>query len=79
MAEQSTAPRSRFTPVRAAQLYDAVLGLLREVGYEALSMEAVATRALFPGIGVRGERISDSSDALAAEAVSTGRPGRCPA
>ena len=47
MAEQSTARRSRFTPLRAAQLYDAVLGLLQEVGYEALSMEAVATRARF--------------------------------
>ncbi|MBK6014029.1 TetR/AcrR family transcriptional regulator [Streptomyces sp. MBT53] len=47
MAEQSTARGSRFTPLRAAQLYDAVLDLLREVGYEALSMEAVATRARF--------------------------------
>ncbi|MGW0705870.1 TetR/AcrR family transcriptional regulator [Streptomyces sp. NPDC002643] len=47
MTEQSTARRSRFTPLRAAQLYDAVLDLLREVGYEALSMEAVATRARF--------------------------------
>ena len=46
-SEQSTARRSRFTPLRAAQLYDAVLDLLREVGYEALSMEAVATRARF--------------------------------
>ncbi|WP_369029167.1 TetR/AcrR family transcriptional regulator [Streptomyces adonidis] len=47
MAEQSTARGSRFTPLRAAQLYDAVLDLLQEVGYEALSMEAVATRARF--------------------------------
>ncbi|GGN02119.1 TetR/AcrR family transcriptional regulator [Streptomyces fuscichromogenes] len=47
MSEQSTARRSRFTPLRAAQLYDAVLDLLQEVGYEALSMEAVATRARF--------------------------------
>ncbi|MER6959952.1 MULTISPECIES: TetR/AcrR family transcriptional regulator [unclassified Streptomyces] len=47
MAEQSTARGSRFTPLRATQLYDAVLDLLQEVGYEALSMEAVATRARF--------------------------------
>ncbi|MPY60935.1 TetR/AcrR family transcriptional regulator [Streptomyces spongiae] len=47
MAEQSTARRSRFTPLRAAQLYGAVLDLLREVGYEALAVEAVATRARF--------------------------------
>ncbi|MFF3378664.1 TetR/AcrR family transcriptional regulator [Streptomyces sp. NPDC002680] len=47
MTEQSTARGSRFTPLRAAQLYDAVLDLLQEVGYEALSMEAVATRARF--------------------------------
>ncbi|MET8976773.1 TetR/AcrR family transcriptional regulator [Streptomyces sp. NPDC004539] len=36
--------RSRITPLRAAQVYEAVLGLLREVGYEALTMEAVAAR-----------------------------------
>ncbi|MGW3729879.1 ISL3 family transposase [Streptomyces sp. NPDC000851] len=34
---------------------------------------------LFPGIDVRVERIIDSSDTLLVEAVSTGRPGRCPA
>lgn len=33
---------------------------------------------LFPGIGVRVERVSDSCGALVVEAVSTGRPGRCP-
>ncbi|MFG3266332.1 transposase family protein [Streptomyces bobili] len=33
---------------------------------------------LFPGISVRLERVSDSSDVLVVEAVSTGRPGRCP-
>ena len=33
---------------------------------------------LFPGIDVRVERVSDSSGALVVEAVSTGRPGRCP-
>lgn len=34
--------------------------------------------ALFSGIGVRGERVGDSSGALVVEAVSTGRPGRYP-
>lgn len=33
---------------------------------------------LFPRIGVRVERVSDSSGALVIEAVSTGSPGRCP-
>jgi hypothetical protein len=33
---------------------------------------------LFPGIDVRVERVSDSSDILVVEAVSTARPGRCP-
>lgn len=33
---------------------------------------------LFPGIDVRVEHVSDSSGALVVEAVSTGRPGRCP-
>ncbi|WP_416969533.1 TetR/AcrR family transcriptional regulator [Streptomyces sp. 4F14] len=36
--------RTRITPLRAAQVYEAVLALLREVGYEALTMEAVAAR-----------------------------------
>lgn len=33
---------------------------------------------LFPGIDVRVERVSNSSDVLVVEAVSTARPGRCP-
>ncbi|QNP68766.1 TetR/AcrR family transcriptional regulator [Streptomyces roseirectus] len=37
--------RSRITPLRASQVYEAVLGLLREVGYDALTMEAVAARS----------------------------------
>lgn len=37
-------PRSRLTPEREAELYEAVLDLLREVGYDALTMDAVATR-----------------------------------
>ncbi|MEU6381342.1 TetR/AcrR family transcriptional regulator [Streptomyces sp. NPDC046909] len=36
--------RSRITPEREAELYATVLDLLREVGYEALTMDAVATR-----------------------------------
>ena len=37
--------RSRLTPEREAQLFDAVLELLLETGYEALTMDAVAARA----------------------------------
>ncbi|MER6068837.1 TetR/AcrR family transcriptional regulator [Streptomyces sp. NPDC001817] len=40
----ATARRSRITPEREAELYDAVLALLREVGYDALTMDAVAAR-----------------------------------
>ncbi|MBM7087811.1 TetR/AcrR family transcriptional regulator [Streptomyces sp. S12] len=42
---ETTAPRrSRITPEREAELYAAVLDLLREVGYDALTMDAVAAR-----------------------------------
>ncbi|MFF7790020.1 TetR/AcrR family transcriptional regulator C-terminal ligand-binding domain-containing protein [Streptomyces sp. NPDC007991] len=44
MAEVATARRSRITPEREAELYTAVLDLLREVGYDALTMDAVAAR-----------------------------------
>ncbi|MEU0073671.1 TetR/AcrR family transcriptional regulator [Streptomyces sp. NPDC006332] len=44
MAEAATARRSRITPEREAELYTAVLDLLREVGYDALTMDAVAAR-----------------------------------
>ncbi|HEY8980951.1 MAG TPA: TetR/AcrR family transcriptional regulator [Streptomyces sp.] len=44
MAEVATARRSRITPEREAELYGAVLELLREVGYDALTMDAIAAR-----------------------------------
>ncbi|MFI8189810.1 TetR/AcrR family transcriptional regulator [Streptomyces sp. NPDC085946] len=44
MADSATARRSRITPEREAELYEAVLDLLREVGYDALTMDAVAAR-----------------------------------
>ncbi|NNN33095.1 TetR/AcrR family transcriptional regulator [Streptomyces sp. S3(2020)] len=44
MTEVATARRSRITPEREAELYAAVLELLREVGYDALTMDAVAAR-----------------------------------
>ncbi|MEU6005949.1 TetR/AcrR family transcriptional regulator [Streptomyces sp. NPDC047453] len=44
MAEVSTGRRSRLTPEREAELYAAVLDLLREVGYDSLTMDAVAAR-----------------------------------
>ena len=37
--------RSRITTEREAEIYTAVLDLLREVGYEALTMDAIAARA----------------------------------
>jgi AcrR family transcriptional regulator len=44
MTEVASARRSRITPEREAELYGAVLDLLREVGYDALTMDAVAAR-----------------------------------
>ncbi|NLU72487.1 TetR/AcrR family transcriptional regulator [Streptomyces sp. HNM0575] len=44
MTESAAARRSRITPERESELYGAVLGLLREVGYDALTMDAVAAR-----------------------------------
>ncbi|MFG2501439.1 TetR/AcrR family transcriptional regulator [Streptomyces sp. NPDC048441] len=44
MTEAATVRRSRITPEREAELYAAVLDLLREVGYEALTMDAIAAR-----------------------------------
>ena len=44
MTGTATARRSRLTPEREAELYAAVLDLLREVGYDALTMDAVAAR-----------------------------------
>ncbi|MCX4964143.1 TetR/AcrR family transcriptional regulator [Streptomyces sp. NBC_00654] len=36
--------RTRLTPERESEMYAAVLDLLREVGYDALTMDAVAAR-----------------------------------
>ncbi len=44
MAGTATTRRSRITPERETELYAAVLDLLREVGYDALTMDAVAAR-----------------------------------
>ncbi|MFC9122798.1 TetR/AcrR family transcriptional regulator [Streptomyces sp. NPDC057067] len=40
----ATSRRSKITPERAQELYTAVLDLLRESGYESLTMEGVASR-----------------------------------
>ncbi|MEC3975873.1 TetR/AcrR family transcriptional regulator [Amycolatopsis sp. H20-H5] len=42
--ESETGRRSRISPEREAELYAAVVELLREVGYEAMTMDAVAAR-----------------------------------
>ncbi|MEV6522285.1 TetR/AcrR family transcriptional regulator [Longispora sp. NPDC051575] len=42
--DAGTARRGRLTPQREAELYEAVLDLLCEVGYDALTMDAVAAR-----------------------------------
>ncbi|MFD3450748.1 TetR/AcrR family transcriptional regulator [Streptomyces sp. NPDC058691] len=46
MTTYSSAParRTRLTPEREQELYGAVIDLLREAGYDALTMDAVAVR-----------------------------------
>ncbi|NEC16429.1 TetR/AcrR family transcriptional regulator [Streptomyces sp. SID8014] len=39
-----SSPRSKITPERERELYEATLDLLREGGYEALTMEGIAAR-----------------------------------
>ncbi|MFG2574466.1 TetR/AcrR family transcriptional regulator [Streptomyces sp. NPDC048481] len=73
MTEVATARRSRITPEREAELYEAVLELLREVGYDALTMDAVAARTrsskatLYRQWGGKAE--------LVAKAVRHAKPG----
>lgn len=43
-AATTAARRSKITPEREAELYEAVLRLLREGGYDAVTMEGVAAR-----------------------------------
>ncbi|MEV6808378.1 TetR/AcrR family transcriptional regulator [Streptomyces sp. NPDC017248] len=70
----AAARRSRITPEREAELYEAVLDLLREVGYDALTMDAVAARTrsskatLYRQWGGKAE--------LVAKAVRHTKPGR---
>ncbi|MGW1725055.1 TetR/AcrR family transcriptional regulator [Streptomyces sp. NPDC002306] len=74
MTEIATARRSRITPEREAELYEAVLDLLREVGYDALTMDAVAARTrsskatLYRQWGGKPE--------LVAKAIRHSKPGR---
>ncbi|MCD7441544.1 TetR/AcrR family transcriptional regulator [Streptomyces lincolnensis] len=73
MTEVATVRRSRITPEREAELYGAVLDLLREVGYDALTMDAVAARTrsskatLYRQWGGKAE--------LVAKAVRHSKPG----
>ncbi|MFD3457179.1 TetR/AcrR family transcriptional regulator [Streptomyces sp. NPDC058691] len=45
MSEAAVERRSRLSPEREAELYEGVLDLLREVGYEALTMDSLAARS----------------------------------
>src|SRR5690349_6298758 len=73
MTEVATACRSRITPEREAELYEAVLVLLRDVGYDAITMDAVAARThsskatLYRQWGGKAE--------LVAKAVRHNKPG----
>lgn len=73
MTSVASTRRSRITPEREAELYAAVLDQLREVGYDALTMDAVATRThsskatLYRQWGSKAE--------LVARALRHGKPG----
>ena len=45
MATATRSARGRMTPEREGELYEAVLALVRETGYEGLTLDAVAARA----------------------------------
>ncbi|GAB3989052.1 TetR/AcrR family transcriptional regulator [Actinoallomurus acanthiterrae] len=74
MTEVAAPRRSRITPEREAELYEAVLTLLREVGYDSLTMDTVAARTrsskatLYRQWGGKAE--------LVAKAIRHGKPGR---
>ena len=83
MTEIATARRSRITPEREAELYEAVLDLLREVGYDALTMDAVAARTrsskatLYRQWGGKAELVAkavrhDKPGGLGLEQIDTG-------
>ncbi|MFF2514416.1 TetR/AcrR family transcriptional regulator [Streptomyces sp. NPDC058086] len=42
MTNTASQQRRRMTPVREAEIYEVVLGLLKDVGYEALTMDEIA-------------------------------------
>lgn len=73
MSSVATTRRSRITPEREAELYGTVLGLLRKVGYDALTMDAVAAAShaskatLYRQWGSKAE--------LVARAIRNAKPG----
>ncbi|CAM3382975.1 TetR/AcrR family transcriptional regulator [Streptomyces albus] len=73
MTSVATTRRSRITPEREAELYDAVLDLLREVGYDALTMDAVA--AATHSSKATLYRQWGSKPQLVARALKHGKPG----
>ena len=73
MTEVATTRRSRITPEREAELYGAVLDLLREVGYDALTMDAVAARTRSSKATLYRQRGGKAE--LVARAVRHDKPG----
>ncbi|RSS70748.1 TetR/AcrR family transcriptional regulator [Streptomyces sp. WAC06614] len=70
----TAARRSRITPEREQELFDAVLDELREQGYEALTMEGVAARASCGKSTLY--RQWQTKPRLVAAALRSGRRGR---
>ncbi|WP_326691163.1 MULTISPECIES: TetR/AcrR family transcriptional regulator [unclassified Streptomyces] len=69
----ATTRRSRITPEREAELYETVLRLLREVGYDALTMDAVAASTHSSKATLY--RQWGSKPELVARALKHGKPG----
>lgn len=73
-APAPAARRTRLTPERESELYDAVLDLLREYGYDVLTMDAVAERCRCSKATLY--RRWQGKPRLVAEAMLHGRPFR---
>jgi len=71
---KDAARRTRLTPEREGELYDAVLDLLRESGYDALTMDGVAERCRCSKATLY--RKWQGKPRLVAQALLHGRPFR---
>ncbi|MFI8205721.1 TetR/AcrR family transcriptional regulator [Streptomyces sp. NPDC085937] len=72
MVVEAAPRRRRMTPEREAELYAVVRGLIREVGYEALTMDAVAARTRTSKVTLY--RLWDGKTQLVVKALRSRKP-----